>query len=80
VARQVERANVTLTAYLGRAHTTLARLSELRPGDLLVLDRGPNNLVEVEIQNRPVFLGRAGTRRGSRAVALESVTAPIPKG
>jgi len=76
MARQVERAQVKVTAFLGKTRTTLADLSKMQPGDLLVLDRGPGDLIEVHIHERPVFLGRAGTRRGSRAVAIQSAATP----
>jgi flagellar motor switch protein FliM len=80
MARQVQRARVTVTAYLGKTRTSLSGLTALRPGDLLVLDRGPADQVELWIQDRPVFLGRAGTRRGSRAVAVETAATNLPKG
>ena len=80
VARQVQRAQVMVTAYLGRTRISLAQLVGLRAGDLLLLNQGPGDAVEIWVQGRPVFLGTAGSRRGSRAVSVRESLAQRSRG
>jgi len=79
VSRDVEghlRATpLRMRAVLPPVTLPIARLAELRPGDVLPLRGWPDLPVTLEIEGTPCFLGRAGRRNRLRAV---EITTPLP--
>lgn len=74
--RRLKTAPLMLEALLGRTQISLSRLRQLQPGDVLLLDRGPEDTVEVWSRNQLILRGTAGIRRGSRAVAVGQMVEP----
>ncbi len=56
---------VTVEAILGSTRLEIGELLELKEGDVLILDTGIHDEIELHVANRPKFRGRAG-RVGSR--------------
>lgn len=73
-ASQVSRCTVQVTAVLGRAKTSLSTLTTLKPGDLIPLNCGPQDELELSVAGLPKFRGISGLSQGRLAVR---VTAPI---
>ena len=68
---------VPLQAVLGTVELEVRDLMELKVGDVLVLDAGVHDEIEVHVANRPKFKGRVG-RVGSRlAVRLTGALHPV---
>ena len=65
---------VPLQAVLGTVRLAVSELMELQVGDVLVLDAGIHDEVELHVANRPKFRGRVG-RLGSRLAVR--VTGPL---
>lgn len=72
VRHQVERASILLVVQLGTAEVELKDLLDLKPGDIICLDRSEWGQVEVLVGGRPKFLGRPGTIHGQRGVEITS--------
>ncbi len=67
---EVGQCEVSVTAVLAHATLTLRRLSSLRPGDVLLLDRAPNDQLQVLVAGLPKFSGISGLVDGHLAVRL----------
>ena len=70
---QVERVPVMVTALLGTVELAVRDLTDLRVGDVLVLDSVVTDEVEVVVENEPKYLGWPGLLRNHRAVKIASV-------
>jgi len=64
---------VTVAAELGRASHTVRDILNLRRGDVIVLNTGPQDPVPVMVEKVPKFLGIAGVVAGNRAVQINSL-------
>ena len=61
---------VPLQAVLGTARLEVRELMELKVGDVLVLETGVHDEIEVHVANRPKFRGQVGRLHGRLAVRL----------
>jgi flagellar motor switch protein FliM len=61
---------VSLTAYLGEAKIKLSELRDLRPGDLIQLQKRVDRDLIVQIEGHNKFAGSVGQFRGRRAISL----------
>lgn len=68
--RNLTRGGVSLTAYLGEAKIKLSELRDLRPGDLIQLQKRVDRDLIVQIEGRNKFAGSVGQFRGRRAISL----------
>ena len=68
--RNLTRSVVHATAYLGCTRVKLAELRDLRPGDLLHLDKRVTEDLIVQIEGRNKYAGSPGQIRGRRALRL----------
>ncbi|MBX5476762.1 MAG: flagellar motor switch protein FliM [Clostridia bacterium] len=71
VRHHIYETHIPLWVELGRAEITLRALLALKPGDLLRLDRGPEQPVRLFVGDRPVFRARPGRRGRRLAVTIE---------
>jgi len=69
---QVGRCFVDLSAQLARTTVSLKKLSALQVGDVIMLDRGPKDHLEVTVAGLPKFLGISGLVNGHLAVRLSA--------
>ncbi|MBE3590233.1 MAG: flagellar motor switch protein FliM [Firmicutes bacterium] len=67
VRQHIAETSIPLWVELGRARLTLRELLALQPGDIVRLDRGPDDALRLFVAQRPAFRGRPG-RRGRRLV------------
>ncbi len=70
ILRNLSRARVPVSAYLGRARVKLSELRALRPGDLLQLEKEVGQDLILQIGGRNKYAGVAGRLRGRRAVRI----------
>lgn len=68
--RNLVKSGVGLTAYLGQTTIRLSELRDLRPGDLIALDKRTGQELILQIAGRNKFAGSAGQFRGQRALRL----------
>jgi flagellar motor switch protein FliM len=70
---QVERVPVTVKALLGTADLAVRELTDLRLGDVLVLDSVVTDEVAVTVEDETKYLGWPGLLRNHRAIKIASV-------
>ena len=73
IKAQIEKANLNLTALLGKASIHVGELLELQPGDVIMLDSKINDPVEIMVGSRKKYLGKPGTLGSKMAVQISSV-------
>jgi flagellar motor switch protein FliM len=61
---------VDLTAELGRTTQSIRNLLKLQVEDVLQLNTGPEDLIQLTIDNVPKYLGYPGVIKGNRAVEI----------
>ena len=69
---------VTVSAIVGSAALTVPEINKLEVGDIIALDRGVNEALELTVQNKPVFYGKPGTYKDKQAFQVQSVIPPRP--
>jgi len=70
LTRNLVKSAVGLTAFLGQTRIKLSELRGLRPGDLVQLDKRPDEGLIVQIEGRNKYAGSSGQVRGHRAIRL----------
>ena len=73
LARQIQSAEVTLTARLASAQATVERLLSLKAGDFIELDLHP--AIQGTVEGVPIFEGPYGTSNGRYAIKVERLMA-----
>ena len=73
LARQIQSAEVTLSAKLASAQATVERLLSLKAGDFIELDLAP--LIQGTVEGVPIFEGPYGTSNGRYALKVERLLA-----
>ena len=76
IFRNLTRATVDVTAFLGSARIHLSHLRHLKVGDLLQLDKEPGREMILQVGGRNKFAGQPGQYRGRRVLRLTR-NAPI---
>ena len=70
LTRHLVKSTVSLTAFLGQTRIKLSELRGLRPGDLIQLNKQPDQELIVQIEGRNKYAGSPGHVRGHRAIRL----------
>lgn len=70
MAMRLSSAEVDVVAALGRAHITVGRLLDLNVGDVVRLDRIPNEPVEVQVEGLTKLLGLPVVQHGNLAIEV----------
>ncbi|MEW6249024.1 MAG: flagellar motor switch protein FliM [Planctomycetota bacterium] len=70
LARNLTRAKVALTAFVGRAPLRLSELRALRPGDVLQLEKHVDQPLLLQIEGRNKYAGAPGRLRSRRALRI----------
>ncbi len=74
LAKRLERTSLTLSVQLGRASLSVQELLDMKVGDVVTLDRGQQEEVEVMVDRSVKFRGKPGTRGKKLAVYISRVT------
>ena len=74
LSRQVQSADVELTAILGQARITLDKVLKMHGGDIIQLDTEEN--IVVQVGGVPVMECKYGVSNGQYAVKVEKMLAP----
>ena len=61
---------VMLIVELGRTTKTVKHLLDLHVGEIVKLDKGPEDLISIKVDHVPKFLGYPGVIKGNRAVEI----------
>ena len=77
LSRQVQHAEVELTAHLARAPITLAQVLGMRRGDVIGMDIKPT--LTAEVDGVPIFECRYGVLNGQYAIKVEKIIAVSQK-
>ena len=77
--RNLVKGSVEMVTYLGESSIRLSELRDLRPGDLLPLDKRASGELIVQIADRNKFAGRPGQLRGNKAVRITRAAEPDEK-
>lgn len=77
LARRLEGTHVTCGVRLGRADISLEELLSLKAGDVVTLDRTPQDEIDILIGNSVKFTGKPGVRGKKLAVYVSRTAAPI---
>ena len=64
---------VSLIAELGKTTKTVRHLLELHVNDILKLDKGPEDLISINVDQVPKFMGYPGVIKGNRAVEISKL-------
>jgi flagellar motor switch/type III secretory pathway protein FliN len=70
IATRIERAEVHIRAELGTADSTVRRVLALAPGDVVRLDRSPDDPVDVRVEGVVKLRGHPVVARGNIAVEI----------
>jgi len=70
VTRNLIKGSLNLVAYLGQSPIRLSELRNLRPGDVIGLDKAANAELVLQIAGRNKFAGSIGQVRGHRALQI----------
>ncbi len=70
ISRHLRHAPVELVAILGETTITLREMSELTPGDIIMLDKPCDEPSLLAVEGEPKFLARLGQHRGRRALEI----------
>ena len=78
MAREIEQVQVRMCGLLGRTRITLARLLELEPGEVLLLDHDEASPLPLLVQGREKLLGSPSVSGGAMAMKVERGLVPLP--
>ncbi len=74
LARKLERTHLELAVRLGHAGISVDQLLQLKVGDVVTLDKGQHEEVEVLVGNRVKYRGKPGIRGKKLAVYVQRVS------
>jgi flagellar motor switch protein FliM len=74
---QIEQCAAVVTADLGAATLNVNEVSRLAVGDVIILDTGVNDELELNVEGHPKFLGKMGMHRGKPAFQVSRVIADL---
>jgi flagellar motor switch protein FliM len=77
MAREIEQVKVDVRGLLGKTRITLARLLELEPGEILLLDCDEASPLPIAVQGREKLLGQPTVSGGALAMRIQ---APLSDG
>ena len=72
-AEQMTECNLRTVAEIGKAQLTVGELTRLSVGDVIVLNRTVKEDLDLKVEGRTVFQGRAGLHRGNVAFQIKSI-------
>jgi flagellar motor switch protein FliM len=70
IRNSLNATNITLIAELGRTSYTIRDILNLRAGDILKLNTGPQDLLTINVEDVPKYQGVPGVVKGNRAVQV----------
>jgi flagellar motor switch protein FliM len=70
IHRNLSNSKVGITAYLGQTRIRLDELRDLRPGDIIQVDKPTGGEMIIQVEGRNKFAGVPGQLRGRRAIRL----------
>lgn len=73
-AEQMTECNLSAVAEIGKAELTVGELTKLSVGDVIMLNRTVKEDLDLKIEGKTVFHGRAGLHRGNVAFQITSIS------
>ncbi len=73
-AEQMTECNLSAVAEIGKAELTVRELTKLSVGDVIMLNRTVREDLDLKIEGKTVFHGRAGLHRGNVAFQITSIS------
>ncbi len=69
----IKETDVTVVSELGRTHQTVRDLLNIQVNDIIRLDKGPADPLNINVENVPKYKGLPGIVKGNRAVQLTTL-------
>lgn len=69
----IKETDVTVVSELGRTHQTVRDLLNMKVDDIIRLDKGPADPLNINVENVPKFKGFPGIVKGNRAVQVTAM-------
>ncbi len=69
----IKETEVTIVSELGRTHHTVRDLLNLQVNDVIKLDKGPADPLNINVENIPKYKGFPGIVKGNRAIQLTAL-------
>jgi flagellar motor switch protein FliM len=76
IKEMMSSTEVNLTAELGKKIYTIRELINMKEGDVIALNSGPNDKIRITVENVPKYMGYPGVANGNRAIEIVN---PIQK-
>ncbi len=73
-AEQMTECNLNAVAEIGKAELTVGELTKLSVGDVIMLNRTVKEDLDLKVEGKTVFHGRAGLHRGNVAFQITSIS------
>jgi flagellar motor switch protein FliM len=62
-----------LRAVLGRKTLSLKEFLKMTEANVIIVDRHVDDLIDVQVQDKPRFKGKMGIHKGNKAVRVEEI-------
>lgn len=69
----LKSSKLTVTGVLGKAQATLQDVVNMQVGDLIILDKGVNTDIDVNVDGEKWFEGKLGTRKNKSVVKINKI-------
>lgn len=69
----IKSSKLNITGLLGTTHATLQDVVEMKVGDLIILDKGINSDVDVNINGEKWFEGKWGTKKNKGVIKINKI-------
>lgn len=70
----LKSSKLTITGVLGKAQATLQDILNMQVGDLVILDKGVNSYVDVNVDGEKWFEGKWGTKKNKGVIKIKKIT------
>ena len=77
LTREIYRTDVFLSAILGETTVPLNNLVNLEPGSVLMLNTRPDDLIEMRVGDKGMFMAKIGQKKDLIACSIEEYIEPI---
>jgi len=73
IMTSLKNSKLTVSGVLGKAEATLKDILDMQVGDLIILDKGINSCVDVNVDGKKWFEGNWGTKKNKGVIKIEKI-------
>jgi len=74
IMNSLKSSKLTITGVLGKAQATLQDIVNMQLGDLIILDKGVNSCVDVNVDGEKWFEGNWGAKKNKGVIKIKKIT------